>query len=85
MGVVDSAQFIHLNSSQVHINLQQIQKVGDWIRDQMLVQDYDKKKWSTHELHPVVEIGKEELVVNWIFTVDLLNFSFWTGDVCFLP
>ena len=81
MSVLSSAEFIHNNSNQVAINFPEIKHVAEWIRDQMLLQQYDKKKWSTHELHPVVELGEEEMVVNWIFTIDLLNFSFWTCNV----
>jgi hypothetical protein len=81
MSVLSSAEFIHNNSSQVAINLPEIKHVSEWIRDQMMLQQYDKKKWSAHELHPVVKLGEEEKVVNWIFTVDLLNFSFWTCKV----
>jgi len=38
---------------------------------------YDGATWSTHELHPKVKSGK---TVEWIFLVDLLNFSFFSDE-----
>ena len=36
---------------------------------------YTTKTWSEHDLHPK---EKTQATIDWIFTVDLLNFSFWS-------
>lgn len=36
---------------------------------------YSTETWSSHELHPK---EKNEATVDFIFTMDLLNFSFWS-------
>ncbi len=37
---------------------------------------YSTQAWSQHDLHPAIEQGFSEVgMVNFIFTMDLLNFS----------
>lgn len=38
---------------------------------------YDTTAWSTHELHPK---SKSAETVEWIFLIDLLNFSFFSDE-----
>jgi hypothetical protein len=38
---------------------------------------YDTSTWSTHELHPK---SKSIKTVEWIFLIDLLNFSFFSDE-----
>jgi Potential Queuosine, Q, salvage protein family len=38
---------------------------------------YDTTTWSTHELHPK---SKSTDTVEWIFLIDLLNFSFFSDE-----
>jgi hypothetical protein len=38
---------------------------------------YDTTTWATHELHPK---GMTTEAVEWIFLVDLLNFSFFSDE-----
>ena len=45
------------------------------IYEQMQKKEYSTKTWSAHELHPK---AKDESTVAFIFTMDLLNFSFWS-------
>jgi len=40
---------------------------------------YSTHTWSEHELHPKLGVDVDEIgLVNFIFTMDLLNFSFWS-------
>ena len=39
--------------------------------------EYSTHTWSEHELHPQT---KDESTVDFIFTMDLLNFSFWSEE-----
>lgn len=40
---------------------------------------YSTEAWAEHELHPKLSDGFTEIeLVNFIFTMDLLNFSFWS-------
>jgi hypothetical protein len=43
----------------------------------MSKKEYSTKSWSKHELHPK---EKDESTVAFIFTMDLLNFSFWSEN-----
>lgn len=40
---------------------------------------YSTQTWSEHELHPKLGVNVDEVgMVNFVFTMDLLNFSFWS-------
>lgn len=40
---------------------------------------YSTETWSEHSLHPKLGIDVDEVgLVNFVFTMDLLNFSFWS-------
>lgn len=40
---------------------------------------YSTHTWSEHELHPKLGVDVDEIgLVNFVFTMDLLNFSFWS-------
>lgn len=41
----------------------------------MQTKAYSTSTWSSHSLHPQ---GKDNSTVDFIFTMDLLNFSFWS-------
>lgn len=43
----------------------------------MEVKPYDTSTWATHPLHPKTRSAE---VVEWIFLVDLLNFSFFSDE-----
>jgi len=45
------------------------------IWDQMQERSYSTETWSEHDLHPK---AKDEATLNFIFIMDLLNFSFWS-------
>lgn len=45
----------------------------------MCERKYSTHTWSEHELHPKLGIDVDEVgLVNFVFTMDLLNFSFWS-------
>jgi len=74
-GVLDSAKFICDNSIDVALDMQGTKSAAEIIYAQMKAREYSPKTWSEHELHPK---SKDESTVNFIFTLDLLNFSFWS-------
>jgi hypothetical protein len=63
--ILDACQFIAQNSQHVFINLKAIDNLD------INLEGYSMKNWK-NELHPH---GADAL--NWIFVIDLLNFSFW--------
>jgi hypothetical protein len=47
----------------------------------MCERKYSTHTWSEHELHPKLGVDVDEIgLVNFIFTMDLLNFSFWSQN-----
>lgn len=74
-GVLDSAKFICDNSIDVALDMIGTKTAAEIIYSQMVARDYSPKTWSTHELHPKT---KDEATVHFIFTMDLLNFSFFS-------
>ena len=58
------------------------QSAAETLATAMQEQSWSTSNWREHELHPRVEdLGSEEAVLNFIFTMDLLNFSFWDDGV----
>ncbi|OWP00706.1 hypothetical protein B2J93_1309 [Marssonina coronariae] len=77
--VLDGAEYVYDNAIDVAIDYQSTKAAAAMIYEQMQKKEYSTKTWSTHELHPKT---KDESTVAFIFTMDLLNFSFWSekGD-----
>jgi hypothetical protein len=73
--VLQNAEFICDNSTDVAINMQYTKLAAIAVGEEMKKREYNMKTWSEHELHPKT---KDESTVNFIFTMDLLNFSFWS-------
>ena len=73
--VLRDAQFIYDNSIDVALDMSHTKMAALSVLGQMKEREYSTKTWSTHELHPK---AKDESTVNFIFTMDLLNFSFWS-------
>lgn len=77
-GVLSSAQYINDNSTSVALSMAGTKSAAARIWSTMRTANYSTKTWSAHELHPT---SKDEAAVNFIFMMDLLNFSFWiNGD-----
>lgn len=74
-GVLNSAKFICDNSIDVALDMVGTKSAAEIIYNQMVARDYSPKTWSSHELHPE---AKDEATVRFIFTMDLLNFSFFS-------
>ncbi|KAF9431676.1 hypothetical protein BGZ76_011843 [Entomortierella beljakovae] len=73
--VIESAEFIHKNSSHVFIPEDGVKQGAAKIFEAMKKTHYDTSKWKEHPLNPK-ECNAN--TVDWIFMVDLLNFSFWS-------
>ncbi|KAF1956336.1 hypothetical protein CC80DRAFT_548634 [Byssothecium circinans] len=73
--VLKDAEYIYDNSMDVAIDMQCTKLAAISIHEEMQKRSYSTKAWVEHELHPK---SKDEATVNFIFTMDLLNFSFWS-------
>lgn len=74
-GVLEGAEYIYDNSIDVALDMWSCKTAANAIYKQMQEKGYSTSTWSEHELHPK---AKDESTVNFIFTMDLLNFSFWS-------
>lgn len=74
-GVLESAEFVYDNGIDVAIDMRATKAAAETIHRQMKEKSYSTATWSEHELHPK---AKDEMTVDFIFTMDLLNFSFWS-------
>lgn len=73
--VLQHAEFIYNNSIDVALDMRSTKRAAIVVWEAMQQRSYSTKTWSEHELHPK---SKDESTVNFIFTMDLLNFSFWS-------
>lgn len=74
-GVLEGAKHVYDNSIDVSIDMWSCKTAANAIYAQMRDKGYSTAAWSEHELHPK---AKDEATVAFIFTMDLLNFSFWS-------
>lgn len=75
--VLESARYIFDNAVDVALDPSSTREAAEKIWRQMREKGYSTKTWSEHELHPK---SKDESTVDFIFTMDLLNFSFWSDE-----
>ena len=73
--VLKDAEFIYDNSIDVAIDAAGTKAAAAMVWKLMQEKEYSPKTWSMHELHPK---EKTKDTVDFIFTMDLLNFSFWS-------
>lgn len=73
--VLEGAEYVYDNSIDVALDYQSTKAAAAMIYEQMQKKEYSTKTWSSHGLHPK---AKDESTVDFIFTMDLLNFSFWS-------
>jgi hypothetical protein len=71
-----SARFVAEEAQHVFVDESRCKEAAQMILKEMNRKDFSVKTWSSHELTPK---EKNEATVDWIFTVDLLNFSFWSS------
>lgn len=74
-GVLEGAEYVYDNSIDVALDMWSCKTAAAAIHRQMQEKAYSTASWSEHELHPK---AKDESTVAFIFTMDLLNFSFWS-------
>lgn len=74
-GVLESVEYVYDNSIDVAIEMRGTKSAAETIYQQMQEKQFSTASWSDHELHPK---AKDEATVAFIFTMDLLNFSFWS-------
>ena len=73
--VLDGAEYVYDNSIDVALDSSSTRNAAEALWELMQDRKYSAKSWTAHELHPKV---KDESTVDFIFTMDLLNFSFWS-------
>ncbi|KAL3455445.1 hypothetical protein BJX64DRAFT_71248 [Aspergillus heterothallicus] len=75
--VLENAQYVFDNAIDVALDPAKTKAAAETIWRQMEKKEYSTHTWSEHELHPKT---KDEDTVDFIFTIDLLNFSFWSAE-----
>ncbi|KAJ5811389.1 hypothetical protein N7474_007690 [Penicillium riverlandense] len=75
--VLEGAQYVFDEAIDVALSPQQTKEAAETIWRLMQKKEYSTQTWSEHELHPKT---KDESTVDFIFTMDLLNFSFWSEE-----
>lgn len=75
IGVLDGCEHIYDNCIDVALDMRASKIAAELIYTKMQEQGFSTSTWSEHELHPK---SKNESTVDFIFTMDLLNFSFWS-------
>jgi hypothetical protein len=73
--VLEGAHYIADNAIDVALDMRSTKAAARMIYEQMQKKAYSTATWSSYDLHPK---SKDESAVNFIFTMDLLNFSFWS-------
>jgi hypothetical protein len=75
-GVLDDAHYIYNNAIDVSINMYGTKDAAAVLYTKMQERSFSFDDWSKHELHPKLGDGFEEVdVINFVWTLDLLNFS----------
>ncbi|RHZ88834.1 hypothetical protein Glove_21g195 [Diversispora epigaea] len=73
--VLKSGYFISKNSLDVTISSEGIENASNSLYEMMKIKKYSTLTWKQHDLHPKIA---NEKTIDWIFMIDLLNFSFWS-------
>jgi aerobic-type carbon monoxide dehydrogenase small subunit (CoxS/CutS family) len=75
--VLEGAEYVYDNSIDVALDSQSTIAAAAMIYEQMQKKEYSTKTWQSHDFHPQ---ALDESTVDFIFTMDLLNFSFWSEN-----
>lgn len=75
--VAKSAKRIAEQAEDVNVDTEACKKTATSIKKRIERVGYSQANWSAHPLNPTSESPN---VVDWIFTVDTLNFSFWSDE-----
>lgn len=73
--VLEGAEYVYDNSIDVAIDMRSTKAAAASIYKMMQQKEYSTSTWSEHDLHPKAKDGS---TLAFIFTMDLLNFSFWS-------
>lgn len=74
--VLENAQYVFDNAIDVALDPSKTKDAAETIWLCMQKKEYSTETWTEHELHPKT---KDEGTVDFIFAMDLLNFSFWSN------
>jgi len=78
-GVLKDAEHVAYNAIDVSISMYGTRDAASHLYNAMCERKYSTQTWSEHELHPKLGVDVDEIgLVNFVFTMDLLNFSFWS-------
>ena len=75
--VLGDAEFIYDNSTDVAIDMRGTKIAAETTWSLVREKSFSTRAWSKHELHPK---AKNEDTIDFIFLMDLLNFSFWSEE-----
>ena len=75
--VLEDAEFLYDNATDVAVDMRGTKLAAETIWSLVQEKDFSTRAWSQHELHPK---AKDEGTVDFIFLMDLLNFSFWSDE-----
>ena len=75
--VLSDAEYVYNNSIDVAIDMASTKAAAEAIYQRMNDSGFSPQTWSSHDLHPQ---EKDASTVDFIFALDLLNFSFWPDD-----
>lgn len=73
--VLEGSEYVYDNSIDVALDYKGCKEAASMIWTSMQENKFSLKNWSQHELHPE---PKDASTIEFIFTMDLLNFSFWS-------
>jgi len=82
--VIESAQFAYKKTNLVQVNPEGISVAAQHIYRKLKIESYTPRTWRTHPLHLlplepyITSQPSHKLVLNWIFLISALNFSFWS-------
>lgn len=75
--VLETVQYVYDNALDVSISSAGTKAAAGLLLEQLKQRQYSTYDWSKHELHPKPSGG--EATADFIFTMNLLNFSFWSS------
>lgn len=78
-----TGRFVNSQSKHIKCNSRGVDKVAELIYKAIVNDEFGRKIWQKHDLNPQGQ--SEQDMINWIFFVDTVNFSFWPeeGEVKF--
>ena len=76
--VLEDAEYVYSNATDVAIDMRGTKDAATKIQNMMQEKGYSTRVWSLQELHPK---AKDSTTVDFIFLMDLLNFSFWSSSL----